>query len=110
MEVTEISCWFAERLDKIARTIIEFEQQGDVINCQAVVTLLEESIEKLLNIGNQLSVLVIGDFNCGKSTVLNALLGKSLLPMGVTATTAIPTFVKYGEQEKVVIHKKNGAQ
>ena len=57
-----------------------------------------------------MSVLVIGDFNCGKSTVLNALLGKSLLPMGVTATTAIPTFVKYGEQEKVVIHKKNGAQ
>ena len=118
LEVTEISCWFAKRLDKIARTIIEFEQQGDVINCQAIVTLLQESIEKilnkstekLLNRGNQLSVLVIGDFNCGKSTVLNALLGKSLLPMVVIATTEIPTFVKYGEQEKVVIHKKNGAQ
>ena len=110
LEVTEISCWFAERLDKIARTIIEFEQQGDVINCQAVVTLLEESIEKLLNIGNQLRVLMIGDLNRGKSTILNALLGESLLPMGVTATTAIPTFVKYGEQEKVVVHKKNGEQ
>ena len=30
--------------------------------------------------------------------------------MGVTATTAIPTFVKYGEQEKVVVHRKNGEQ
>ena len=110
LEVTEISCWFAERLDKIARTIIEFEQQGDVINCQAVVTLLQESIEKLLNIGNQLRVLMIGDFNRGKSTILNALLGESLLPMGITATTAIPSFVKYGKQEKVVVYKKNGEQ
>ena len=53
---------------------------------------------------------MIGDFNRGKRTILNTLLGKSLLPMVVIATTEIPTFVKYGEQEKVVIHKKNGAQ
>ncbi|GGA54455.1 dynamin family protein [Okeania sp. KiyG1] len=54
--------------------------------------------------------MIIGDFNRGKSTILNAFFGKSVLPMGVTATTAIPTFVKYGKQEKVVVHKKDGKQ
>ncbi|NEO87853.1 MAG: hypothetical protein F6J87_26890 [Spirulina sp. SIO3F2] len=53
--------------------------------------------------------LIIGDFNRGKSTILNALFKQELLPMGVTATTAIPTFVKYGDQKEVIIHKEDGA-
>ncbi|WP_237397164.1 dynamin family protein [Okeania sp. KiyG1] len=110
LEATEVyCCWFAERLDKIATTIIEFEQQEGVINCQSLVATLQESINKLLDIGN-LRILIIGDFNRGKSTILNALLGKNLLPTGVTAATAIPTFVKYGKQEKVVVHQKDGTE
>src|SRR5437867_8406368 len=34
---------------------------------------------------------VLGQFKRGKSTVLNALLGQSVLPIGVVAVTAIPT-------------------
>ena len=36
----------------------------------------------------------LGQFKRGKSTVLNALLGQSVLPMGVVPVTAIPTFLE----------------
>ena len=37
---------------------------------------------------------MLGQFKRGKSTVLNALLGKSVLPIGVVPVTAIPTFLE----------------
>ena len=37
---------------------------------------------------------VLGQFKRGKSTVLNALLGQSVLPIGVVPVTAIPTFIE----------------
>jgi GTPase SAR1 family protein len=36
----------------------------------------------------------LGQFKRGKTTVLNALLGQSVLPMGVVPVTAIPTFLE----------------
>lgn len=42
-------------------------------------------------------VVVIGEFNAGKSTVINALLGETLLPTGVTPTTEVIELVKYAE-------------
>jgi ribosome biogenesis GTPase A len=38
---------------------------------------------------------VLGQFKRGKSTVLNALLGQSVLPIGVVPVTAIPTFLEF---------------
>ncbi|HVO42639.1 MAG TPA: dynamin family protein [Aggregatilineales bacterium] len=41
-------------------------------------------------------VVVIGEFNAGKSTFVNALLGDELLPMGITPTTDAIELVRYG--------------
>ncbi len=41
---------------------------------------------------------VLGQFKRGKSTLLNALLGDSLLPTSVVPLTAIPTFLRAGPQ------------
>jgi GTP-binding protein EngB required for normal cell division len=41
-------------------------------------------------------VACIGQFKRGKSSVLNALIGESLLPTGVVPVTAVPTIVRYG--------------
>jgi len=48
--------------------------------------------ERLVTERFQLAVL--GQFKRGKSTVLNALLGQSVLPIGVVPVTAIPTFLE----------------
>ncbi len=43
-------------------------------------------------------LVVVGEFNAGKSTLLNVLLGGPYLEEGVTPTTAEVTIVRYGEQ------------
>jgi Dynamin family len=49
----------------------------------------------------RLRVLVAGEAKRGKSTLVNALLGRALLPMGVTPLTALATTVRYGPDEQV---------
>jgi GTP-binding protein EngB required for normal cell division len=44
----------------------------------------------------RLRVLVAGEAKRGKSTLINALLGRPLLPTGVTPLTAVATTVRYG--------------
>jgi ribosome biogenesis GTPase A len=56
-------------------------------------------LERLSSLRDRLAIerfqlAVLGQFKRGKSTVLNALLGKSVLPIGVVPVTAIPTFVE----------------
>ena len=45
-----------------------------------------------------LMVVVVGEFNAGKSTFINALLGDDLLPTGITPTTEVIELIRYGEQ------------
>jgi small GTP-binding protein len=49
----------------------------------------------------RLRVLVAGEAKRGKSTLVNALLGRELLPAGVTPLTALATTVRYGRDEGV---------
>ena len=50
-----------------------------------------------------LRVAALGQFKRGKSTLLNALLGAPLLPMGVTPVTALPTFIRAGDKPRVEV-------
>jgi small GTP-binding protein len=53
-----------------------------------------------------LLVTVMGEFNSGKSTFVNALIGEEVAPMGITPTTATINVLKYGAERKgrVVYH------
>lgn len=44
------------------------------------------------------SLVILGEFNHGKSTFVNALLGTALLPTGITPTTAVLSHISYGSQ------------
>jgi small GTP-binding protein len=56
---------------------------------------LSQSIQQL----DELFLLVVvGEFNAGKSALINALLGQRLLTEGVTPTTTQINVLKYGEQ------------
>jgi small GTP-binding protein len=46
------------------------------------------------------SLVVLGEFNHGKSTFVNALLGKPLLPTGITPTTAVLAHISHGPDSK----------
>jgi small GTP-binding protein len=49
----------------------------------------------------RLRVLVAGEAKRGKSTLVNALLGRAVLPAGVTPLTALATTVRHGQEEGV---------
>ncbi len=44
------------------------------------------------------SAVVLGEFNHGKSTFINALLGGPVLPTGITPTTALLAHITHGAQ------------
>jgi Dynamin family len=60
--------------------------------------------------GHRLRVLVTGEAKRGKSTLVNALLGRPLLPVGVTPLTALATTVRYGPDEGVSAVFRDGRQ
>lgn len=47
-------------------------------------------------------VVVVGEFNAGKSSFVNALLGDELLPTGITPTTEVIELIRYGTQKSQV--------
>lgn len=53
-------------------------------------------------------VAFIGQYSSGKSSLLNSLLGRTLLPQGTTETTPLLTFVRYGEQECAKLYCLDG--
>jgi len=54
------------------------------------------------------SVVVLGEFNHGKSTFINALLGTPLLPTGITPTTALLAHVTHGAKAGATAVTENG--
>jgi len=59
----------------------------------------------------RLVLVVLGEFNHGKTTFVNALLGGNVLPTGITPTTAMIHEVRFGEQPRaeVVFRPKDGS-
>jgi GTPase Era involved in 16S rRNA processing len=70
-------------------------------------------LERLNALGERLTterfqLAVLGQFKRGKSTVLNALLGQSVLPIGVVPVTAIPTFLEPASTLKICVAYVSG--
>jgi GTP-binding protein EngB required for normal cell division len=56
----------------------------------------------------RLRVLVAGEAKRGKSTLINALLGRAVLPTGVTPLTAVATTVRYGNDPHAEVRFTDG--
>lgn len=51
-------------------------------------------------------IVVVGEFNHGKTTFVNSLMGEKILPMGILPTTATINIIGKGER-KLEVHYKN---
>jgi small GTP-binding protein len=56
------------------------------------------------------TVVVLGEFNHGKSTFINALLGAPVLPTGITPTTAVLSHVTHGARATATLVGEDGAR
>ena len=57
-----------------------------------------------------MKVAITGQFSSGKSTFLNALLSKNILPTGITPVTSKVNYIKYGDELKIKIRYKDGRE
>jgi GTP-binding protein EngB required for normal cell division len=81
--------------------------------CQRLLRLIDSKTdyERLRRCRDLLSALaadrftlaVVGQFNRGKSSLMNAILGLDRLPVGVVPLTSVITKVSYGNPERVLI-------
>ncbi|HUS27631.1 MAG TPA: dynamin family protein [Kofleriaceae bacterium] len=80
--------------------ITRYKQLADVAESVGMVTLANDirttRIPKIES--EKFHLVVLGEFNHGKSTFVNALLGQDVLPTGITPTTASINHVLYADQ------------
>src|ERR1041384_74077 len=65
--------------------------------------------DAILQLDELFLLVVVGEFNAGKSALVNALLGQKILPEGVTPTTTRVTLVKWGEHVRESVVDENFA-
>src|SRR5271157_3401026 len=68
-----------------------------------------EACEKLLVQNPPINVAILGQFKAGKSSFINSLIGKSILPVGVIPVTTVITRLQYGEREQAVVRYFDGS-
>jgi GTPase SAR1 family protein len=77
-------------------------------NEQKYASIKKQIIELNEDIEDELTVIIVGEFNAGKSTFINALLGEKVLSSDVTPETAMVTKLTFGEERKVIAHYLDG--
>lgn len=91
-----------DQVDPLVAALGEIHALGADPDREAVAELRD----RLAN--QRLRVLVAGEAKRGKSTLVNALLGRAILPAGVTPLTALATTVRYGTDEGVTVWPVDG--
>lgn len=77
-----------------------FQERGAqeaIDRCQELVVQLAE---------DRFNLVVVGQFKRGKSTLMNAVLGRDILPTGLLPLTSAITTLCYGSKERVVLLRK----
>jgi len=72
---------------------------------------IAEQVQYLQNSGQNaqyVDLVVMGQFKAGKSSFINSILNKPLLPVGVLPVTSIVTRISFGENTKAVIEQLDG--
>lgn len=86
-----------EAIDSLARVAASLEMPERVAALEALRERVRSDVFK---------VVVCGEFNAGKSTVINALLGSKVLPAFAIPTTATINEIKWGERPRAVLHPR----
>ncbi len=70
--------------------------------------LKDELLKLEIRAKEPMKVAITGQFSSGKSTFLNALLSKNILPTGITPVTSKVNYIRYADELKIRIRYKDG--
>lgn len=57
-----------------------------------------------------ITIAIVGQFSSGKSTFLNALLGREILPSGITPITSKVCTISYGDEYSLIVSYRDGSR
>ncbi|MRJ07020.1 MAG: hypothetical protein C6I01_05825 [Epsilonproteobacteria bacterium] len=83
-----------------SRQVLE-QEEALIRHFHPIFDRINEIVEKPLKLA------VLGEFSSGKSTFINRLIGKKILPTGLTPITSVVTILEYGEEEKIEVVYRN---
>ncbi len=69
-----------------------------------------DAADAALHDSDVLDVAVMGRFKAGKSSLLNLLIGRDILPVAVLPVTAVVTRIQYGPQDHATVRYLDGRQ
>jgi GTP-binding protein EngB required for normal cell division len=84
----------------LARALATLAEAARRVGVADVADLAVEAAGRLRAL--RLEVAVVGEFKRGKSSLINALIGQDVLPVGVLPLTSVPTVLEQGEEGLVV--------
>ncbi len=88
-------------LERVAQVASERGERAAAERARGIISRLQADLFNLA---------VVGQFKRGKTTLINALLGRNLLPAAVVPLTSVVTVIEYGGQEEAVVHFLDGSQ
>lgn len=87
----------------------EVKNAVDCLNELGLSQLSNQVVEMVKRtLQSRFSVSFVGELNHGKSTLINKLLGREILPTGELPTTALLTRITDGEDERICVFDANG--
>lgn len=89
-----------------ATSLERVAQIGDELGDQALAAEARAEHERLTEA--RFFVACLGQFKRGKSTLVNALVGQSVLPVGVVPVTSIVTVLRYGDEPAATVRFADG--
>jgi len=96
----------APRRDGAAR-LLRLGALGEELGARSLGTEARELAARVSE--GRFYVACLGQFKRGKSTLINALIGEAILPVGFVPVTAVPTVVRYGEQRGARVRARDGS-
>ncbi|HDD43303.1 MAG TPA: GTP-binding protein, partial [Candidatus Desulfofervidus auxilii] len=85
--------------------LLKFKDGLKSLNNKYLLEYVDYCIEKVKR--DKLEVAFVGEVSTGKSTLINALLGKDLLPIGIGPTTLKLAYIKKDNIDTVTVHYKD---
>lgn len=102
-----------QSLDKLSQTVEFFRSFFGIYTEVANFIEIDEVIKKYIEDRrgwiqrleeSEFPVAFFGAYSAGKSTIINAILGREVLPESTESTTAFPTLIRKGIVDRVVVY------